>query len=208
MGFYSEIRNQELIKELQRELNTDVLLFGVDGFTYFGNLQAIHDCRIAVLTPAIQADTTDVEILTPGGELRTVEFLRVDLWTIVAKGTGIVSDPIDDGPSLVSAAPPVPVAVREEDTSAESSGEPLRQESHQLINQLRRMIGDSVTITTLGGFLFDGILGDVCGELAILTVNDIFVPGTSDSISDDDVRSVVVNLEALTAVAGTNTSVS
>lgn len=204
MGFFTEFRNEELIRELQRELNTDVLLFGVDGFTYFGNLQAIHDCRIAVLTPAIEADTSDVEILTPGGELRTVQFLRVDLWTIVAKGTGIVSDPIDGGPGLIATAPPAPsVAAR-----GTESGEPIRQESHSLINHLRRMIGDCVTITTVGGFLFDGVLGDVCNELAILSVNDIFVPGTSDSISDEDVRSVVVNLEALTSVAGSNSSCS
>lgn len=226
MGFFSEIRNECLIKELQRELNSDILLFGVDGFTYFGNLQAVEDCRIAILTPAIEAETTDVEILTPGGELRRVEFLRVDLWTVVGKGTGIVSDPIDPSGSASAAANGSGSGSGKGSGSGSGSGKgPVkgpgprsaetlevgdteRQESHCLIRALNRMIGDNVAITTLGGFLFAGILGDVKNELAILTVDDIFVPGTSSSISDDDVRSVVVNLEAVTSVSGTNTSVS
>jgi small nuclear ribonucleoprotein (snRNP)-like protein len=197
MGIFSEIRNEKLIRELQRELNTDVLLFGVDGNTYFGNLQAIDDCRIAVLTGATKACNTDVEILTAGGELFTeATFLSVDLWTIVAKGTGIVNDPIDSPIGLQ--AVPVP---REDRPDS-----PERQESHDLIRRLCRMIGDNVAVATLGGYLFEGILGDVDDELAILAVDDIFVPGTSSSISDDDVRTVVINLEAITAVSSTTTS--
>jgi len=190
MGFFSEIRNEALIRELQCELNTDVLLFGADGFIYFGNLQGIDDCRIALLSPAIKAETRDVQILSPGGELVRVDFLRVDLWPIVAKGTAIVHDPIahskDDGPAA---------ATPQRDETEE------RQESHLLIRQLCRMIGDNVVITTLGGFLFEGTLGDISDELAILKVEDIFGPATSSAISDEDVRSVVVNLEALTSVS-------
>lgn len=197
MSFFSEIRNEALIKELQRELNTDVLLFGADGFIYFGNLQGIDDCRIALIGPAIKSKTRDVEILTPGGELHRVNFARVDLWTIVAKGTGIVHDPITQKKGI---KPAVPVTDPATDPVTETDG---RQESHQLIRQLCRMIGDDVVITTLGGFLFEGTLGDISNELAIMTVEEIFGPATSSSISDDDVRSVVVNLEALTSVSGT-----
>ena len=196
MGFFAEIANRRLIKELEREYNTDVLLFGVDGFTYFGNLQAIDDCRIAILTPAINAETSNVEILTPGGDLREVSFLRLDLWTIVGKGTGIASDPID------------PPATATKPTAAPQRTEPERQESHHLIQQLCRMIGDCVAITTLGGFLFDGILGAVDDELAILTVEEVFGPGNGSSISGSNVRSAVVNLEAITSVSSTTTSCS
>jgi len=192
MSFFSEIRNEALIRELDCELNTDVLLFGVDGFIYFGNLQGIDDCRIALLSPAIKAETRDVQILSPGGELVRVDFLRVDLWTIVAKGTAIAHDPIaysnGNGHGPGAGGP-----------QREVSDE--RQESHLLIRQLCRMIGDDVVITTLGGFLFEGTLGDVDDELAILKVEDIFGPATSSAISDEDVRSVVVNLEALTSVS-------
>lgn len=193
MGFFSEIRNNALIRELQRELNTDVLLFGVDGFIYFGNLQGIDDCRIALLSPAINAETNAVEILTPGGELQRVNFLRIDLWTIVAKGTGVVNDPIT----------PLTLATKEEQRDQPTEIDE-RQESHQLIRLLCRMIGDNVAITTLGGFLFAGTLGDINDELAILAVEDILGPATSSSISDDDIRSVVVNLEALTSVSAIN----
>jgi len=190
MSFFSEIRNECLIRELQCELNTDVLLFGVDGFIYFGNLQGVEDCRIALLSPAIKATTRDVQILSPGGELRRVDFLRVDLWAIVAKGTAIVHDPIAHSKwnNLDPATP------QKEETEE-------RQESHLLIRQLCRMIGDDVVITTLGGFLFEGTLGAIDGELAIMRVSDIFGPATSSAISDEDVRSVVVNLEALTSVS-------
>ena len=224
MSFFCEIRNGSLIRELQREINTDVLLFGVDGFTYFGNLQFIEDCRIA--------------ILTPGGDLRRVEFLRVDLWSVVGKGTGIAGDPIDPqgagtgtgtGSGKNTGSGRSHGSSKNSDSGKSGSGKNSskggkgprpcisrevpaddgeRQESHILIKVLKRMIGDNVAIATLGGFLFAGILGYVRDELAILTVDDIFVPGTSSSISDSDVRSVVVNLEALTSVAGTNTSIS
>jgi len=190
MSFFSEIRNEALIRELECELNTDVLLFGADGFIYFGNLQGIDDCRIALLSPAIKAESRDVQILSPGGELVRVDFLRVDLWIIVAKGTAIVDDPIaySKGPGSAPAAP------QRNETDD-------RQESHHLIRQLCRMIGDNVVITTLGGFLFEGTLGDIDDELAIIKVDDIFGPATSSSISGSDVRSVVVNLEALTSVS-------
>ena len=194
MGFFEEIGNRALIRELQRELNTDVLLFGVDGFTYLGNLQGIEDCRIALLGPAIEARTSDVEILTPGGELRTVEFLRVDLWTIIGKGTGVKNDPIDPGITKIITADDTPNRIDEEN-------EAIRQESQALIFQLRRMIGQEVVLTTLGGFLFEGVLGDVGLCLAILTVEDIFGPGDTSSISDNDLRSAVINLNAITSVS-------
>lgn len=194
MSIFSDIRNECLIKELECEINTDVLLFGFDGFVYFGNIQGIEDCRIALLSPAIKAETRDVEILSPGGEVRRVDFLRVDLWQIVAKGTAIAHDPIvyskGHGPNL---------GIGEEKRTVSEE----RQESHHLIRQLCRMIGDNVVITTLGGFLFEGTLGDVDDELAILKVDDIFGPATSSSISGEDVRTVVVNLEALTSVSST-----
>lgn len=199
MGIFTEIRNHCLIRELQKELNTDVLLLGFDGHTFFGNLQAIDDCRIAVLTPAIEAKTSSVEILTAGGELVEVEFARVDLFQIVAKATSIAHDPFDSPKHDKTDGPSKPHTKTSEDDQTE------RQESHHLIRQLVRMVGDDVTITTLGGFLFEGKLTDVDDELAVLTVADIFVPGTTSSLPSTNVRSVVVNLEALTSVSGSTT---
>jgi hypothetical protein len=192
MGIFSELRNERLIRELDRELNTDVILFGFDGFSYFGNLQAVEDCRIAIMTPAIEAKSNDVEILTPGGEVRHVDFARIDLWQLVGKGTGIVSDPFES------------CSKNSEDTPIRNDLDAIsgRQESHCLIHILRRMVGDEVVITTLGGFLFEGTLTTVEDCLAILKVADIFVPGTSSAIADTRVRSAVVNLEAITSVSG------
>lgn len=195
MGFLHEIRNLELIRDLDRELNTDVLLFGVDGFTYYGNLQAIEDCRIAILTPAITAESNEVEILTPGGEVREVTFLRVDLWSIVAKGSGIVNDPFNSTGTTAALNVNGVIGLGQRD------GTEQRQERNLLVCRLERMIGDTVVLTTLGGFAFEGTLGAVDDCLALLTVNKIFVPGTDECISNRDVRSVMVNLEALTSIS-------
>ena len=181
MGIFTEIRNECLIKELQRELNTDVLLFGFDGMVYYGRLQKIEDCRVAILTAPEEA--SNVEIQTPSGEDVEVKFAHVDLWQIVAKATGVKTNPFSGG---YGEGPRT-------DTD--------RQESHDLICILRRMIGDLVVITTLGGFLFTGTLGDVDDELAFISVDEIFIPGTSSEISDDDVSTAVINLEAITSVS-------
>ncbi|MCC5466086.1 hypothetical protein [Pelosinus baikalensis] len=190
MSIFTELRNQSLVRELERELNTDVVLFGFDGFAYFGNLQAVDDCRIAILSPAIEAKCNAVEILSPGGEILHVDFTRVDLWNIVAKGTAIVRDPFENlDASLESAR-----------TDFEEATE--RTESRHLVRVLCRMVGDSVVLTTLGGFSIEGTLIAIDDCLAILSNTDIFVPGSSTPISDRRIRSAVVNLEALTSVSG------
>ncbi|MDD4600565.1 hypothetical protein SDC9_13765 [bioreactor metagenome] len=188
MGIFTEIRNECLIKELQRELNTDVLLFGFDGMVYFGRLQKVEDCRVATLMAPEEA--SNVEIQTPSGENVEVRFAHVDLWQIVAKATGVKTNPFDSG---YGKGPAAGLPERTDTTE--------RQESHELICILRRMIGDEVAITTLGGFLFTGTLGDVDDELAFISVDDIFIPGTSSQISDDDVSTAVINLEAITSVS-------
>ncbi|WP_094602947.1 hypothetical protein SPSIL_025570 [Sporomusa silvacetica DSM 10669] len=191
MGIFRELRNECLIRELEHELNTDVLLFGFDGIVYFGNLQKVDDCRIAFLSPAIEADS-NVEILSPGGEVVDVRFLNLDLWQIVAKATGVKTSPFDNGHSPG-------LAVSSEATQRTEASE--RQESHELICLLKRMIGDLVVITTLGGFIFQGTLGNVDDELAFISVDEIFGPATSSGISDDVVSTAVINLEAITSVS-------
>lgn len=189
MSIFTELRNPALVRELERELNTDVVLFGFDGFAYFGNLQAIEDCRIAILSPAIEADCNDVEILTPGGEVLHVDFTRVDLWNVVAKGTAIVKGPFDN-------------LNNDEGSRIDSEEVGERTESRHLVRVLCRMVGDGVVITTLGGFSIEGTLIAIDDCLAILSNTDIFAPGSSCPISDRRIRSAVINLDALTSVSG------
>ncbi|MBP2659489.1 MAG: hypothetical protein H6Q69_2521 [Firmicutes bacterium] len=190
MSIFRELRNECLIKELEHELNTDVLLFGFDGIVYFGNLQKIDDCRVAFLSPAIEADS-NVEILSPGGEVVDVRFLNLDLWQIVAKATGVKTSPFVTTTTTATA--------QTEATQRTEASE--RQESRELICLLKRMIGDLVVITTLGGFVFQGTLGNVDDELAFISVDEIFGPATSSGISDDVVSTAVINLEAITSVS-------
>lgn len=199
MSLYCRIRNESLICELKHELNSDILLLGADGFSYFGRLQSIEDCRLAILTPAICAATSDVEIITPGGCLVSVDFVRVDLWSIVAKGTGIVGDPVFSNAST-------PCCCREEEAVPLAPADRQQEREYDcLVRQIKRLIGDNVALTTVGGFLFQGKLSDVCNNLAILTVDEIFIPGCGGYISDHDIRSVVVNLEAISSVSGGRT---
>lgn len=195
MGVFAEIRNERLIRELQRELNTDVVLFGIDGFAFFGNLQAIEDCRIAVLAPAINSNTDFVQILGPSEIVLEQSFSRVDLWTIVGKATAISTDPFHEDRK------DSPTTTTTSCTGSMDRAETLnRQESHLLIRQLCCSIGDEVAITTLGGFWFEGILSTVEDELAILTAETIVIPGKSTDLTG--IRSVVVNLEAITSISG------
>ena len=187
MSIFRELRNECLIRELQRELNTDVLLFGFDGIVYFGNLQKIDDCRVAFLTPAIAAES-NAEILSPGGEVVDAKFIHVDLWQTVAKATGVRTNPFSSDYCPADGA--------QQRTEINE-----RQESRELICILRRMIGDNVVITTLGGFVFQGTLGNVDDDLAFISVDEIFGPATSSGISDDTVSTAVINLAAITSAS-------
>lgn len=74
-----------------------------------------------------------------------------------------------------------------------------RQESHKLIQELKKRIGDFVVITVLGipfGFVFNGELIDVDDELAALTNVTVF-PAGGNVITLD---TATVNLEVITAV--------
>lgn len=186
MSIFKDLRNECLIRDLQRELNTDVLLFGYDGMVYFGNLQRVEDCRVALLTAAIEAGS-DVEILPPGGELVNVRFLHVDLWQIIAKASGVKANPLV----------PEPIAAVEKNRLETTD----RQECRELIRTLRRMIGDQVVITTLGGCVFEGVLGDVDDELAFMSVEEILVPANASVISSSEVSTAVISLAAITSVS-------
>lgn len=183
--FWSDFKNEDFVKDLSREVNTDIVLLGINGFSYFGNLQAIQDCRIAILSPAVQSEANAVEILTPSGAKTTTSFLRVDLWTVVAKGSGIVSDP------LVSSCTVTPTA---------DEAEAVRSEPDSLICLLKRMIGDSISLTTMGGFTISGILSSMDDDVAIISVDNIYLPGPCEPITSATTRSITVNLKAITSV--------
>lgn len=202
MGFYHTIHNRAFLDELDQELNTDVLLFGADGFAYFGHLQRIENCRTAILAPAIAACTSDVEIITPGGCVVTVDFVRVDLCSIVAKGTGIVRDPLFCEQSPGCDCNCNCGCNREEEALEDlPDADRLERDDDCTVRQLRRLIGNDVTLTTIGGFLFQGILSDVCRNLALLSIDEIFIPGGDGCLSDHNIRSVTVNIKAVNAVA-------
>lgn len=198
MGFYHTVYNRAFLDELEQELNTDILLFGADGFAYFGHLQRIENCSTAILAPAIAACTSEVEIITPGGCVVTVDFVRVDLCSIIAKGTGIVRDPV-----FCNQEDNCGCGCNREEEAAEELPDASRLERDDdcTVRQLRRLIGNNVSLTALGGFLFQGILSDVCRNLALLSIDEIYIPGGCGHLSDHNIRSVTVNVKAVSSVA-------
>ena len=74
-----------------------------------------------------------------------------------------------------------------------------RQVSRKLINELKRMQGDTVNIRVLSNWMFSGVLVSVHDELAILA--QVTVTSSSGlTLSAFDVDSVKINLESLTSV--------
>lgn len=95
MGFYCEVANPCLIKELRREIGDNVLLLTVDGFAIYGKLQDIEDNRIAILAPP--SNLTGIVIRRPDGGIFVQQvFTYVDLFTVVAKNTGLPLCPFVD----------------------------------------------------------------------------------------------------------------
>lgn len=74
-----------------------------------------------------------------------------------------------------------------------------RQESHKLINELKRMQGDTVNIRLLNDWMFTGVLVSVCNEIALLSQVTV-ISSSGLTLSTFDVDAVKINLEALTSV--------
>lgn len=85
------ICNKCFVHELCNELNTNVVLFTVDGFATLGTVQQVIDNRVVVLTPATSiTGVTTVRTLGPGGVVSLpTTFVNIDVCAIVAKATAL-----------------------------------------------------------------------------------------------------------------------
>lgn len=90
MGFFEEFCNKALCRELKREEGNEVVLFTIDGFTYFGLIDLVDD-RIVTLSPANGQNS--VLILTPGNTPFYEIFSNIDICTIAGKARGVNNFP-------------------------------------------------------------------------------------------------------------------
>lgn len=90
MSFFKEFCNRALCKELKREEGNDIVLFTVDGFTYFGLIDLVDD-RVVTLSPATGEDF--VRVLTPGNNRFNEIFSNIDICTIAAKARSVNNFP-------------------------------------------------------------------------------------------------------------------
>lgn len=93
MGIFSEICHECIIEELEHELNTNVLLFMADGYTILGNVQKVERDRTALLTRASLPGVSYVLTRSPGGLITESLTKKVDLCAVVAKGSGLITNP-------------------------------------------------------------------------------------------------------------------
>ena len=75
----------------------------------------------------------------------------------------------------------------------------IRKDGHKLINELKKMQGDLVSIRTFGEWAFSGTLVGVDCKIAFLSQVTVFSYGGL-TICTFDVDSITVNLKAVTSV--------
>lgn len=90
MGFFKEFCNRALCRELKREEGNDIVLFTIDGFTFFGLIDLVDD-RVITLSPATGEEF--VRVLTPGNDRFNEIFSNIDICTIAAKARGVNNFP-------------------------------------------------------------------------------------------------------------------
>lgn len=88
--FFEEFCNRALCRELKREEGNEVVIFTIDGFTYFGLIDVVDD-RILTLSPANGQNF--VKILTPGNDRFNEIFSHIDICTIAGKARGVNNFP-------------------------------------------------------------------------------------------------------------------
>jgi hypothetical protein len=193
------IAKQDLIRE-SAKIGKDIILFDAYGMSYYGNLQAVDDCyNVALLGPAKLSASGLVEILTPSEIIAVENIVSVDLRMVIAKGTDISADPFVIPEDADGEADERTIAQEKRSRRASPAGSD-GQRSHMLIHRLNQQIGELVSITTRGGFLFAGQLADIEEGKVMLIVDTIFAPG-GDGSALFSIGSAAVSLEAVISVS-------
>lgn len=94
MGVCEEICNRRLIRQLENEIGTSLVLYTADGFAFYATLIRVDDHRIARLGPG--TGKSNVIVLTPGGVTEDEEFSQVDLSCVVAKAVNVTCNPLGE----------------------------------------------------------------------------------------------------------------
>jgi hypothetical protein len=175
--------------KLKSKVGQSVVLFGVDGMSYFGELTEIQRNNVAVLKPSPLSDSSLVEIQNPA-EISAVEnWSKVEISSLAGFGFDITGDPFvmpdDDA----------------EDIGIEPEGAALPEETARAGCACPSPESPVVTISALGGFLFAGTLDNSGRGTAELSIEYIFAPG-GDGSTLFQINKAIVNLNASTSVSG------
>ena len=179
-------KNPYFIQQLEKQRGNDVVLFGIDGMSYFGKLIRIEEYKTAVLYPSSLSSSGLVEILNPAeigaGENRS----KVDVFSLVGFGYDITADPFempDDNAEDIDIGTNSALPNQVADRFGNNSGS----------NSLK-------TLATLGGFLFAGTVEYSYRDVAKLSIEYIFAPG-GDGSTLFSINKAIINLDALTSVS-------
>lgn len=181
---FTKFINPAFIEKLRTKIGQSVVLFGLDGMSYFGKLSSILEGKRALLTPSPLSSSGLVEIQNPA-EVSAVENQSIfDASWLVGFGFDITGDPF------------VMPNDNSEDISIDASAPAQAQvNSHQTNGK-----PSVVTLGTLGGFLFAGTLDQCFRNTAQLSIDFIFAPG-GDGSTVFFINKAIVNLDALTSVS-------
>ncbi|WP_371373426.1 hypothetical protein [Sporomusa aerivorans] len=98
MAICKDICCEQLICDLQDDSNLSVLLYTVDGFSYYGQIKKIIDHKIALLVPGLGQNQViirhpDQTFCPQGTSIIREDFTYLDLCKVVATTTNLISIP-------------------------------------------------------------------------------------------------------------------
>ncbi|MDP4109400.1 MAG: hypothetical protein Q8878_05150 [Bacillota bacterium] len=186
----NKLYNFYFINELRKKTDEDVILFGIDGMSYYGRLTDVDCNDSAILRPALLSSTNLVEIQNPAEVAAVENTVKVDLSNIIGFGYNITADPF------------VLPDENEEDVTTEGNTAPAPDNETENVfsgNECGEKKYRLISYFTLGGFVFAGKILDVRQNAVRLTGEYIFAPG-GDGSTLFSINRIVVNLKASTAV--------
>ena len=190
-----DIDNAYFIDKLTEYIGQDVLLFGLDGMSYYGLLQEIDANNIATLLPASLSSTGLVEIQTPAEVAAVLNTVSIELCRVIAFGYDITANPFVIPNDEDEDVPP-----QESSAASEISSECCEPvcDTTTLIGKLIEA-HQVVAVSTLGGFIFAGRIKMLRHKLLKLESEYVFAPG-GDGSTLFSIGKTVINLDASTAV--------
>jgi hypothetical protein len=183
-------KNSSFIDKLEDQIGNDIILFGADCMSYFGNLSDVTE-NAAVLTAADLSSSGLVEIRNPSEAVAGTNTSSIKLINLVGFGYNLTADPFVYPPQEEEGLGP---AVSSSDVNVQ----PTEAYSDDKCFCHHSKLEIPTIISTFGGFIAAGGMINMDKNIAELDVEYIFAPG-GDGNTLFAIDNAVINLRAATA---------